>query len=380
MSAPLSVRKGVAQSRDVDVAVRELREALEQPGIRLAFVYCAADFDRERLSAALAREFQGVELIGCTTAGEITPLGYLHGTLTGVSLASPSLQVATKFLPLDALDSAAIAGAVAQALAQLEGAGTGPASAADTFAFLLIDGLAMQEDRVVSAVYAQLRGISLIGGSAADDVRFESTHVFHDGRFHARGAVLALVRTDLPFVAFRAQHFTPTGRRMVVTRADASRRIVHEIDGLPAGREYARLLGLDLAELTPLTFACHPVVVRLGGQHFVRSIARVNEDESLTFFCAIDEGIVLTIAEGADMVDNLQAAFDSVRREIGPPDLVLGCDCVLRRLETEREDIKEKIGDIFVANNVVGFATYGEQFNAMHVNQTFTGIAIGSPR
>jgi hypothetical protein len=49
----------------------------------------------------------------------------------------------------------------------------------------------------------------------------------------------------------------------------------------------------------------------------------------------------------------------------------------LRRLETEREGIKDQIGAIFAANNVIGFATYGEQFNAMHVNQTFTGIAIG---
>ena len=62
------------------------------------------------------------------------------------------------------------------------------------------------------------------------------------------------------------------------------------------------------------------------------------------------------------------------------PELVLGCDCVLRRLETERSGIKEAIGQIFCDNNVVGFATYGEQFNAMHVNQTFTGIAIGRKR
>jgi hypothetical protein len=26
---------------------------------------------------------------------------------------------------------------------------------------------------------------------------------------------------------------------------------------------------------------------------------------------------------------------------------------------------------------VVGFCTYGEQYMSMHVNQTFTGIAIG---
>ena len=31
----------------------------------------------------------------------------------------------------------------------------------------------------------------------------------------------------------------------------------------------------------------------------------------------------------------------------------------------------------FEDNNVVGFGTFGEQFQAMHVNQTFTGVAIG---
>jgi hypothetical protein len=28
-------------------------------------------------------------------------------------------------------------------------------------------------------------------------------------------------------------------------------------------------------------------------------------------------------------------------------------------------------------NNVIGFSTYGEQFSAMHLNQTFTGVALG---
>jgi hypothetical protein len=57
--------------------------------------------------------------------------------------------------------------------------------------------------------------------------------------------------------------------------------------------------------------------------------------------------------------------------------LVLGCDCVLRRIEMERDGLRERVGHIYQENNVIGFATYGEQFNAMHVNQTFTGIAIG---
>jgi hypothetical protein len=37
------------------------------------------------------------------------------------------------------------------------------------------------------------------------------------------------------------------------------------------------------------------------------------------------------------------------------------------------------VGELFQRNNTVGFSTYGEQYGGVHVNQTFTGIAIGTP-
>jgi hypothetical protein len=374
----LSIRKGTSQSRDIAQAARELHAALDQPDIKFALFYCPADIDLPLLARELHKHFKDVDLIGCTTAGEITPLGYLEGALTGVSMASSTLDVATQLISLENFDSHA-AGAGVNALLQQLGTRNGaPASPADTFAFLLIDGLAMQEEQVVSCVHQNLHGIELIGGSAADDVRFNATYVYHRGEFHRNCALLSVVRTDQPFMAFRTQHFVQSKQRMVVTKADPARRVVHAINGLPAAREFARLVDVPIEKLSALVFATHPVVVRVGGQYFVRSIAKMNEDESLTFFCAIDEGIVLTIAQGVDMVKNLQQAFDQVRATMGVPQLVLGCDCILRRLETERSGIKEQIGQIFMDNNVIGFATYGEQFNAMHVNQTFTGIAIGN--
>ena len=230
---------------------------------------------------------------------------------------------------------------------------------------------------MVSCVHQQLRGIDLIGGSAADGVRFGAAHLYVNGQFRQGVALLTLVRTELPFLAFRTQHFVHSDKRMVVTKADTARRIVYEINGRPAAHEFARLVGVGITELTTLVFAAHPVVVRIGGETFVRSIGKVNDDESLQFFCAIDEGIVLTIAKGVDMVENLQQAFDKVRATVGHPQLVLGCDCILRRVESERDGTKDQIGKIFSDNNVIGFTTYGEQFNSMHVNQTFTGIAIG---
>ena len=379
MSNPVVVRKGVSQSRNPRVAVQELHAAIAQPDLKMAAFFCDPSYDLDVLAAALRETFGNVPLVGCTSAGEITPDGYLSGSLTGFSLGGAGCEAVISMIPLDPFDHAHATQQVTAARETLEKRTHVVPTPETAFGFLLIDGLAMQEEMVVSCVHQELRGIDVIGGSAADNVAFSATYQFFDGRFHQNIAILSLVHLEVPFMAFRTQHFVKSSTRMVVTKSDPAKRVVHEINGLPAGPEFARLLGLSIPELTPLVFASYPVVVRIGGQYFVRSIATVNEDESLRFFCAIDDGVVLTVGTGVDMVQNLRQSFDEVRAKIGTPQLVLGCDCVLRRLETERDGIKESIGKIFVENNVVGFATYGEQFNAMHVNQTFTGLAIGSP-
>lgn len=250
-------------------------------------------------------------------------------------------------------------------------------AAGNALGFLLIDGLSVKEEAVVSALARSLGDLQLVGGSAGDGLRFTETAVYHEGRFHSDCAVFSLICTSHPFQVFKTEHFVGSEKKMVVTGADCKRRIVTEINGNPAAREYAHLVGLEVKELSPMIFATLPVVVRVGGEYYVRSIQKVNADESLTFFCAIDEGIVLTVARGVDILDNLDALFQKVRANIGKPQLVLGCDCILRNLELQQKGIKKQAGRLFIENNVIGFSTYGEQFNAMHVNQTFTGVAFG---
>ena len=69
-----------------------------------------------------------------------------------------------------------------------------------------------------------------------------------------------------------------------------------------------------------------------------------------------------------------------IEQEIGAPEAVLAFDCVLRRLELEHMQQLQRIPPIFERHNVTGFSTFGEQFASMHVNQTFTGLAIGKRR
>ena len=44
----------------------------------------------------------------------------------------------------------------------------------------------------------------------------------------------------------------------------------------------------------------------------------------------------------------------------------------------ERKEVKKAISDILLRYNVIGFSTYGEQYNSMHVNHTFTAVAIST--
>lgn len=96
-----------------------------------------------------------------------------------------------------------------------------------------------------------LGDIGLFGGSAGDDQHFVRTHVYHGGAFHANSAVLTLMHSRFAFSLYKAQHFVASDERLVVTEADAPRRIVREINGRPAAEEYARLVGGPINSMRP---------------------------------------------------------------------------------------------------------------------------------
>lgn len=374
------IRIGYSRATDPDRAAAELHQALKQPQASIAVFFCSADYDLPVLGSALSALFGDVDLIGCTTAGEIAPVGYLEGAIVGFSLAAPdfiAVSAAISNLPAFSITEGEV---IARDLRERLDREAGPSDSDDTFAFLLIDGLDKCEDIVVSALYAALGKVPLFGGSSGGAMSFGSSSVFYDGAFHRDSAVLMMVRTRRAFRLFTTDHFVPSDTKMVITEADPISRVVTEINAEPAGREYARLVGLDVDKLTPMIFATHPVMVKVGGRYYVRAIQKVNDDGSLTFFCAIDKGLVLTVARGTDIIRNLAEQFDRIRAEIGRPRLVIGCECILRSLELERNQLKAVAGQLLAAQNVVGFNTFGEQFQAMHVNQTFTCVAIGRGR
>lgn len=358
-------------------AVEELRAALWQDRIELLLFFCSPHYDLDALASELNQAFADIQLIGCTTAGEIGPQGFKNHSISAVSFtADECTAVSGRIDSLQTFELHQRADFVQGLLQRLE-TRAGDVTPLNTFGFMLIDGLSACEEITAHTLQQALGSITTCGGSAGDALQFKRTHIFEGGRFHSDAAALVVVNTSLPFQVFKTQHFVRRNERLVVTGADPTRRVVTEINGLPATEEYARVIGANVSNLGPERFAAHPVVVMIDGTDYVRSIQRATDHGSLTFYCAIDEGLVLRAADCLDLVDNLDKTFDELRGRVGDPEVVIAFDCTLRNLEIAQRGVRARVDEIMRDNHVVGFGTYGEQYRGVHVNQTLTGIAIG---
>ena len=140
MSGPFASRNRVHGTPHA--AVEELHDGLAQPDIALVLFFCSSDYDRDALAAEMARRFAGVPVVGCTTAGEIGPLGCRDHSIAGVSFAAevctavdrPPRRPAAAF---EIPDGVAFAQDLRRRLREPRPGG----EAGNSFAFLLVDGL-----------------------------------------------------------------------------------------------------------------------------------------------------------------------------------------------------------------------------------------------
>lgn len=374
------VVSAMSMATETQEVAQELARQLLHPHLGFVLFFCSAEYDLRALGVALQQSFGGIRLAGCTSAGEITPGGYGRGGVTAVGFDHRHFSIAVELIDemehfnlIDAqqMVERLVGDCRSNTLAPIKG---------NSFALTLLDGLSSREEMVLAALSAALGDIPHFGGSAGDDNYLTHTHVYFGGLFHSGAAVVLLINTWLDFEVFTTHHILPRVEKLVVTRADSTLRRVYELNAEPAAEEYAQIVGVPVAQLDHRMFAAHPLAVRINDQYYVRAVQQVNPDLSLSFYCAVENGIVLTAMTPGPLLPNLETLFDGLQERLGPLLLTIGCDCFLRRLELEDDGSVEQIGAFLRKHRVMGFNTYGEQFNGMHINQTFTGVAIGRNR
>ena len=367
-----------SHSEDPRTALEEIMRQIGDDPLAGLLIFCSHRYDRDALAKAINLNSEGLPVIGCTSSGELTEAGYDQDSLTCIGFPRSAFHFVShcfddveNFDPVSARQAIRALAAIADRDSRQLG------EKINHVALFLVDGLSHREELLTMTIQDALGDIPLIGGSSGDGLAFRETAIFDGGRFHQRAGVVAILSSARPMHVFKSQHYQPGASKMVVTGAISQDRIVTEINAEPAAAEYLRLAGHAGEALGVEFYAAHPPMVRAGGEYHVRSIQSANPDGSLSFYCAIDEGIVLTIGEPLDRIACMEKLFAKIRDQIGNVDRILAFDCVLNRIDAEQRQISRDVSKLYSEHRVVGFNTYGEQYHALHVNQTFSGLAIG---
>ncbi len=346
----------------------------------LTVVFATAGHDLAAMGRDLAA--RGVtRVIGACTGRVISAGGFEPGGVVGFHLPADRFAAAdTVFDDVAAMGLPELRARVRRL--QLDLAAGAGGTFEHRFALLLVDAESRCEERLAAVLGMELNGVPLIGGSAGD-LYFNplghppgSTRLLYHGSGKRGAAVLCLVASASPVIAYCHNHYVPGDKKLVITDADPARRLVREIDGRPALAVYAAACGFRRPPTECLDFAPFPLMIRIGGHYYARGMQRIYPDGALEFACALEPGLVVALGKPGDMIASLDALFAAMRQGIGTPELVIGLDCAARTAYMERQGLSKGIEALLREHAVIGFSSLGEQFNTIHANNSFTCLGV----
>jgi hypothetical protein len=367
----------VSKATDPFIACQDLYQQLHKENISFILFYCSSTYILKSLAKTMESTFKDVDIVGCTTTGEVTPHGYEQHSIVAIGFSSQYFAIcATLIESMETFDTIRAQSTINGLIEQCQSKEL-TVIKNNSFLLTLLGSLCSSEEQFLVTLNSAARGIPHFGGSTGDDRSLTKTHVYYCGKFHQNAAIVIMVNTVLPFEVFTSNHIERPIEKLVVTEVDASTRTAYELNAEPAALEYAKLLNIELKDLSPKVFSLNPLAVKVGGDYYIRSIQKVNEtDLSLTFYCAIDVGIVLSAVEMGDIFSPVIEKLSEIDQRYGGPELVLTCDCFLRRLEIEQKGLESEVKKLNTKYNIAGCNTYGEHTNGIHLNQTYTGVYI----
>ena len=379
---------GHSDLRDAGAAGRlAATTAISGADPKLLVVFCSDSYDLEELLVGITETSGGVPLVGCSTAGEISPEGPGETGVVVTAFGGSGFSVATSVAGDASRDMRAAGATVAEAIAGVQ-------EKDHKILMILSDGLAGDQQEMVRGAYGVVGAeVPLVGGCAGDDLKMKRTQQLFGDRVVTDAVIAAAISSDAPFGVGVRHGWRPVGDPMLVTHSGDNR--VYSLDDRPALDVYLERLAVPHEVATdPAAFArfamTHPLGLnRRSDEAHVRFVAEANlEDRSIGCIAEIPQGGLVWLMEGnQDSV--LDATDDACRDALSQlhqrqPLGLVAFDCIARKGVLGNEAIRgevERIAQYAGGAAVSGFYTYGEIARTSGIdgfhNQTLVVLAVG---
>jgi hypothetical protein len=339
-------------------------------------VFASPEYSYSELLDAINQECRPRILVGCSSAGEFSGCSPSNASASVMAIRSD-----------DILFNAAIGHGLRNtrqdAMQQISAAFTGSEHADHPYrcALLLTDALAGYADEMIHDITVQTGGTyQLFGGGAADDARFQETHVFYGSESFADAVVVLEMLSKKPIGIGVKHGWEASGEALRVTEAEGNRLI--SLNAIPAAdvfEMHAERTGQIFNRADPLPFFLHNVVgIDTGDGHKLRVPLSLNEDGSVSCAAEVPVGAAVNI-----MVASIESACDAARQaskaaidglQGGTHAGSLLFDCAATRLRLGREfgDELKAVAETLGSENFAGCNTYGQiartegQFSGFH--------------
>jgi hypothetical protein len=376
----------IAHSTDIDSAdaVAELVDGMRAQigGLtpRVALLFAGIDHDLPLVLRAIQDAMPTVELVGCTTDGELSSLsGFQEDSLVLLVLAGDDVRaVAGLAREVTPDPERRIGAAVREATARL---GAPPA-----FCVTVPVSMRASGSVIVDSFRAALGpSAPVFGGTAGDQWRFKGSHQFYGTEVLDDAVPFLVFAEGFPFSFGVETGWCPMGREGRVTEADGN--VLKSVDGERATDFYGHYIGKSDVDGS-VEF---PLAVYEEGMDRFYLRASPHADVSkgwMTFFGDVPVGarVRVTTASREEVIEATRTALQKALDGLGGRPAVAMCfSCAGRkqllgsRTSEESRVLRETLGDI----PAIGFYGYGEiapleaRGPSFFHNETFVVLLLG---
>lgn len=345
--------------------IEEIKSQLSGFDVKLLVFFVTSRLVPSFISQKIQEAFPNASVIGCTTAGEI-----VTGKMQNNSLVAMAFDVtAVDDVKVEVVENPKQERNVRNVFVNFETYFKTPMSELDPGKYVgmvFVDGLIGVEEKL-NSIICDMTKVTFVGGAAGDDMKWESTYIFANGKSYTNAAVLAVLKPCVPFTFIKTQSFRDLGKKLVVTKAHEDRREVIRFNDKPAVKAYAELLGVTVEDVTNL-FIHNPVGLVVDGIPYALAPQQIRGN-SMVFYCSVYEGMELSLLEATDIVNDTRKALGQAKKTLGSISGIISIDCVLRTLELAQKQQTEDYVKLFSDIPIVGFNSYGEIY-LNSLNQT----------